>query len=396
MRILTAYVLTEVLKVFLAALVILTMMMIMFGVVKEAREQGLELQQVIKIIPYILPDALRYTVPGTILFAVSSVYGRMSGSNEVVALKSLGISPWVILWPVFMFAIGLSLVTVYLNDLAVSWGRSNVKRIVIESVEEIAYSMLRTQRSFSAPKFSIIVKGVDDRTLIKPIISFLPSGNEPAVMLSCERAFLRSDLNEMVLTIVCHDGILDVAGQGKMRFQGKPIERTVPLDSASPASDNVVLPAWLSMSVIPEHVARQKVLVEDYVQHRATKAALQLLTGDFAGLDGPETRSEAEALKSYRNHLARLLTEPYRRWSNGFSCLCFVLIGAPMAIWRRNADFLTNFFLCFLPILLVYYPLLAVGVDQAKAGKLPPNFVWLGNFILAAAGLWLLRKIFRY
>jgi len=93
MRILTSYVLTEVLKVFLAALVILTLMMIMFGVVREAREQGLELQQVIKIIPYILPDALRYTVPGTILFAVSSVYGRMSGGNEITSLKSLGISP---------------------------------------------------------------------------------------------------------------------------------------------------------------------------------------------------------------------------------------------------------------------------------------------------------------
>jgi len=396
MRILTSYVLTEVLKVFLAALVILTLMMIMFGVVREAREQGLELQQVIKIIPYILPDALRYTVPGTILFAVSSVYGRMSGSNEVVALKSLGISPWAILWPVLMFAVVLSLITVYLNDLAVSWGRSNVKRIVIESVEEIAYSMLRSQRSFSAPKFSIIVKDVRDRTLIKPVISFSASGDEPAVHLQCAEAELRSDLKEMTLTIVCRDGTLNVEGQGTLRFQKTPIERTVPLDSASPASDNVVLPAWLSMSVIPEHVARQKVVVEEYVQQRATKAALQLLSGDFTRLESPETRNEAEALKCYRNHLARLLTEPYRRWSNGFSCLCFVLIGAPMAIWRRNADFLTNFFLCFLPILMIYYPLLAVGVDQAKAGKLPPNSVWLGNFILAMAGAWLLRKVFRY
>jgi lipopolysaccharide export system permease protein len=396
MRILTYYVLAEVMKVFLAALVILTLMMIMFGVIKEAREQGLELQQVIKIIPYILPDALRYTVPGTILFAVSSVYGRMSGSNEVVALKSLGISPWVVIWPVLVFAVVLSLVTVYLNDLAVSWGRSNVKRIVIESVEEIAYSMLRTQKSFSAPKFSMIVKGVQDKKLLAPDINFFGGGSEPSVHLKCEWAEMRSDLKEMVLTMVCHEGFIEVTGQGKMSFTKNPIERTIPLDSASPASDNVVLPAWLAMSVIPEHAAKQKVLVANYVRMRATKAASQILSGDFTQLNGPEAQSEAEALKSYRNHLARLLTEPYRRWSNGFSCLCFVLIGAPMAIWRRNADFLTNFFLCFLPILLVYYPLLAVGVDQAKAGKLPPSSVWLGNFILAGAGVWLFRKVFRY
>jgi lipopolysaccharide export system permease protein len=143
MRILTRYVVLEVLKVFVVALTILTMLMILVGVVKEARDQGLEPRQVLQIIPYILPDALRYTLPGTILFAVCSVFGRMSGSNEVVALKSLGISPTTILWPVFGLAVLLSLLAVYLNDVAVSWGRRNVRRIVVESVEEIAYSMLR-------------------------------------------------------------------------------------------------------------------------------------------------------------------------------------------------------------------------------------------------------------
>ena len=63
-----------------------------------------------------------------------------------------------------------------------------------------------------------------------------------------------------------------------------------------------------------------------------------------------------------------------------------MLIGAPMAIWRRNADFLTNFFLCFMPILLIYYPLLALGVDRPKPASCPPCSVWFGNFILGPAG----------
>ena len=36
----------------------------------------------------------------------------------------------------------------------------------------------------------------------------------------------------------------------------------------------------------------------------------------------------------------------------------------------ENADFLTSFFLCFLPILLVYYPVFMAGVSEAKAGDL--------------------------
>jgi lipopolysaccharide export system permease protein len=393
MRILTAYVLSEVTKIFLVALSALTLMMILVGVVKEARDQGLEPRQVIQIIPYILPDALRYTVPATILFAVSSVYGRMSGGNEITSLKSLGISPTCVLWPTFALAILLSLITVYLNDLAVSWGRSNVRRIVIESVEEIAYSMLRQQKTFAAKNFSIIVKGVNGRTLLKPKFTFHSTGDQPSIELHAEEAELRSDTQD--LTIVCHNGTLAVQGQGKLRFLDT-LERVVPLNAASPAADDIVLPAWLSMTVIPGHITRQVELVEQYLEYRAVRAATQLLSGDLVPLNGPETRVQTEVLKDMRSHLARLRTEPWRRWSNGFSCLCFVLIGAPMAIWRRNADFLTSFFACFLPILVIYYPLLALGVDAAKGGKMPPSAVCIGNLILAAAGAWLLRKIYRY
>jgi lipopolysaccharide export system permease protein len=87
--------------------------------------------------------------------------------------------------------------------------------------------------------------------------------------------------------------------------------------------------------------------------------------------------------------------EPWRRWANGFSCLCFVLVGAPMAIRMRNADFLTSFFLCFLPILVVYYPVFMLGVSRVKAGVLPPPAVWMGNLLVTLWGLWLLRRVVR-
>jgi lipopolysaccharide export system permease protein len=73
-----------------------------------------------------------------------------------------------------------------------------------------------------------------------------------------------------------------------------------------------------------------------------------------------------------------------------------VLIGAPVAVWLRQSEFIASFFICFLPILVVYYPLLAVSVDQAKDGAFPPYSVWAGNFLLSLAGAWLLRRINRY
>jgi lipopolysaccharide export system permease protein len=73
-----------------------------------------------------------------------------------------------------------------------------------------------------------------------------------------------------------------------------------------------------------------------------------------------------------------------------------VLIGVPVAVWMRFSEFIASFFVCFLPILVVYYPLLAVSVDQAKDGALPPQSVWVGNILLSLAGVWLLRRVNRY
>lgn len=93
----------------------------------------------------------------------------------------------------------------------------------------------------------------------------------------------------------------------------------------------------------------------------------------------------------WRNtRLQRIVMEPWRRWANGFSCLCFVVIGIPMAIRMKNADFLTSFFLCFLPILLVYYPLLMFGISRVKAGALPPVSVWAANVVVVLWGMWLM------
>jgi lipopolysaccharide export system permease protein len=92
----------------------------------------------------------------------------------------------------------------------------------------------------------------------------------------------------------------------------------------------------------------------------------------------------------------RLLSVPQRRWAGGFACLCFALVGVPMAVRLRNRDFLTSFFLCYLPILIVYYPAMIYGADAAKNGNLPAIFVWAGNAMLMLWGVWLLRRVLRY
>jgi lipopolysaccharide export system permease protein len=396
MSLLARYTLGEFLKVLSVTLLVATALMIVIGVSKEAVQNGLGFAQILPLLPYILPEALRFAVPGTTLFAACSVFGRMSATNEVIAAKALGISPLVLLRPVLITSCLLSFASLWLNDLAVSWGRDGVRRVIIESVEEIAYNMLRAQRSYGNNRFSISVMRVEDRTLVNPTITFQQSGDKPAVVMIAETGRLETNPQENTLTVVVQNCSVQVGKQYRVQVPGE-YRREIPLpDATSGKGMDEGGPSQLPMWRIPGEIEKTIAGMESQRDQLAARAAYQMLTGDFEELISERWLEEQGTLNEKQGRLHRLYTEPHRRWSNSLSCLCFVMVGAPLAIRLRNSDFLTSFFLCFMPILLLYYPLMAWGTTQAKSGALPPYTVWLGDVMLVLAGVWILRKVLRY
>ncbi|MFN7814344.1 MAG: LptF/LptG family permease, partial [Planctomycetia bacterium] len=104
--------LTDLLQVFLVTLAALTFFMVVVGLVQTASKEGLGPLQIALLVPYVLPDALRIAVPGTMLFAAASIFGRMSASNEITALKAAGITPLAAIWPAIAVALVVSFVSV--------------------------------------------------------------------------------------------------------------------------------------------------------------------------------------------------------------------------------------------------------------------------------------------
>ncbi|MBN1911624.1 MAG: LptF/LptG family permease [Pirellulales bacterium] len=396
MKILTRYILIELVKWFLLSLTVLTMIFVVFVVAQKAIAKGLPPAQVIELIPYVLPQAVTYTLPGTLLLAATSVYGRMSGFNEVVAIKAQGISPRKLLEPIWALAFVASLLTVYLYDVSVSWGRQNAQRVVVESVEEIAYGMLRTQRRYSSGSFSITVKRVDDHKLIRPHLIIPPRGDKPGYLVVAEEAEMWSDKEQGILKIVARNGSVTGDDGVTVLFLDGEIPIEFPLRDASQSVEHTDAPSRLPLRMIPDEIVQEEETIRRREKNLAVRAACQMICGDIGALTDDQWESDARALELSRERLYRLETEPPRRWSTGFSCLCFAWIGAPMAIRLRNREFLTSFFLCFLPILVVFYPLHIVAVNVAKDGRLTPWAIWGGNILLLIWGTYLLRKVIRY
>jgi lipopolysaccharide export system permease protein len=173
-------------------------------------------------------------------------------------------------------------------------------------------------------------------------------------------------------------------------------EFEIPLSSASRKGRGEGTPADLPMSQIEKSVRDVEAEISHLEKTMAANAGFAMAGADFAKLRQPGWQSQLNQLAALRSRLIRLRMEPWRRWATGFSCFFFVLIGVPAAIVWRNGDFLSSFFKCFSPIVLFYYPVFMLVLDQSKSGGLPVASVWIPNLALVAPGLWIMRRMLKH
>ena len=392
MSLITRYVLKELLAVFLLGLVTLTIVINLVLLVSEAVRQGLGPMPMLRLLPYVLPNALRFAIPGTILFAFCSVYGRIASASEDIAVKSAGVAPWQLIKPGLILAFLVSLVAVGLNDLAASWGRQGAQRVILQSLEQIVYGTLRTRLSYSVNRLSIHVKEVDGRRLIFPTITIFSPQDDRTVTLHAAEAELRTNPDRNTLGIIMQDSVIEIGDRVRIEYPGEKLHE-INLADATKNGDSGTHPADYAMGKIPIELSHQGAEIERLEQVSAARAAVQLVCGETSGFLDTDWNAAVSDLHAARGRLWRLQAEPTRRWANGFSCFFFALVGAPWALRSRKSDVWSTFFWCFLPILISYYPLMMYGVSQAKAGLFPPSAAWLGNLLLLAMGLLVLNPV---
>ncbi len=78
MGILQRYVVGEILRAFVLALLTMTAIFVLFMVAAQARDIGLSPDDISHLVPYVVPSTLPYTIPVSLLFAATVIYGRLA------------------------------------------------------------------------------------------------------------------------------------------------------------------------------------------------------------------------------------------------------------------------------------------------------------------------------
>lgn len=366
--------------------------MLIVGVVDEAADQGLGIDILIQLIPYILPRALMFAMPATCLFSVCVVFGRMAADHETVAIQTMGLHTSVIIFPALTAAFLLSLFAVWVNDVSFAWSYWGIERVVLESSDDIFRAMLESEGNIKHDKFSIEVLRIEDRKLIQPEIVFRTSKNK-YVRVVAETATLTSDPENHSITFTMDRGAITMDGR-EFIFE-IPQSFQIPLKSPEELAKLSGNPSHLYLHQIGFEVVQQEEDLDQIEKNNAIRACSQMITGDMMGLTNADWTSRIANQNEATQRLSRLHLVPHRRWANGFSCLAFAVIGIPVALRLKTANYAATFAVCFLPILFLYYPLLMFGLDGAKSGVLPPFAAWFGDSACFLVGGILLFREFK-
>ncbi|HQX50994.1 MAG TPA: LptF/LptG family permease [Planctomycetaceae bacterium] len=392
MKLLQRYILSELISVFLLLVIILTVMLVFLGLFREATERGLGPVQILQIMPYVVPSMLPFTIPATLLLAVCVVYGRISGDLEVIAAKSAGISAMQLLMPAFLLGIVLAVGSFGLTNYAIPWAVTNIERIVTQALEEIFFDVLSSQHYFSNPdeSYTITVRDVENRTLLDVTIRY--RRNQQQFTVQAETARIHFDLEgkQILVNLKNVSGVgADSNVSGKMQHS----ELTFPLEPEL----GKVKARDLPMTTLQQGIERVQSDQDRLVAEKNIEAAMMLLTGEFAQLAGADFESmNAEQRRATKDE-RRFRSEIHNRFSMSASCWFFAFLGGPFAMLQARRQFITSFIICFLPILVVYYPTMFLIINLCKTGSIAPWWaMWVPNIIVGTAGFFVLRKVVQH
>src|SRR4051794_4718320 len=384
-------ILWELCKVFVMALVAITGILLMAGLIAEATQQGLGPSQILTAIPLLIPSTLPYTIPATTLFATCVVYGRLSADNEILAIKAAGVNLAHVVKPGIVLGLAMSLCTMALYYHVIPYTHHLLRSMVLNDAEELMYSLLRRHGMINNSQlpYSMFVKGVEGKKLISPVIKRKNPKGEFDFIANAREADLQVDMVKNQLIIRMRFGVALGENNTRTYFEHQAFEINLPPEIGKETARARDL-TWVQLSERREQLCQE---VEDIQEEIDTKTPQVGQPGS-----PPELAAHLKNLKvkqkGTRQQIQYVYVEKLMRPALSLGCLCFILVGCPIGIWFSRGDYLSAFITCFLPIVLVYYPLMLCGTNLAKEARFNEIVLVFGaDVVVGLTGTYLFRKL---
>jgi lipopolysaccharide export system permease protein len=318
----------------------------------------ISLSTVLWMLIYSIPTFLQFVIPMSVMMAVLLTFLRLSGDNEITALKAGGVSLYGVLFPVLAFcAIGF-LLTAFMAIHGLVWGRLALKDITSQATTSYLHAAIK-ERTFNdafkdvmlyVGKIDIKTKAlqdvfIEDRrtpgtvgTVVAPEGKIFMETAPPAVRLH----LLKGSINQVEI---------DRKSVNTVHFETYDIR----LDLKQP----------------PEAAGGPKHIRE------MTLAELRAYVGSAEVKD---------------NRYFKTLLELHKKLSLPAACFALGILAVPLGIQSRTSKKSYGILIAMF-FFLAYYLLLSAGWVFGETGVYPPAIgMWVPNLVMGGIGLFLLAR----
>jgi LPS export ABC transporter permease LptF/LPS export ABC transporter permease LptG len=361
MRILTRYILREVVAHALIGAAIFTFVLFtrdLGRILELVVRASAPLPSVAEIFLFTVPLALTYTIPMSVLVGILIGLSRLAADSEITAMRASGMSIWS-----FLRALSIFVIAAWLLALA--------NGIYLAPYSQAALVRLEDQLKGSQVSFEIqprvFYEGFPGKVLY---VQDVHSGQGAAVWKGVFLADTSDSSNPRIT--LAKEGIVvsESADHLHLHLLDGSTHETDPKQA-----DNYQISTFLKMD-IPIELPQSESKTDETVPVGVVSTRTLYEQAQHA---------DAAASRWYR-------IEFYRRFALPTACLVLALVGIPLGLSSKKSGKSGGFVLTIL-LVFGYYFVSLIGVSLAKQGRVAPWFgAWLADLVFLAGGMFLLWR----
>lgn len=356
------YIFKELLPTFLVTLVFFTFVFMMTNLLEITNliiNYRVPLVTVLKMMAFSMPFFLEFIIPMSVMMAILMTFLRMSADNEIVALKSGGVSLYRLLPAVVIFSIAGFLMTAFMSVYGLPWGKSSFKKTLLEiGANHVDIGLKERTFNDAFEGFMLYVSKVDLRTRSLQDI-FLEDQSKSGVTLTivASRGLIFPSRERLSVNLRLFDGMI-------YKF-----------DRASRTAD------WTKFEAIDRLLPLKEMMTA--VRHEPKDKEEMSIT---------ELRQFINSAKKKDSRYYSALIEYHEKFAVPFACFALGLLAVPLGLQpmagRRSVGLVLG-----LSLFTLYYLMLIIGWSFGESGVYPPAIgMWAPNVIVSIIGLYLMIR----
>jgi lipopolysaccharide export LptBFGC system permease protein LptF len=359
MKIIDRYVGKNVFVTMLIGVVVLSVVLVLGNILHDLLDklinEGVPFEVVLAFMAVVLPFSLTFSIPWGLLTGLLLVFGRMSADNELIALRSNGVSIPRICAPIFVLTIALTGLCFWINaDIA-----PRAAQKMAESLFEVA-----TKNPISLFRADDVVDKITDKriyvggkkgdTLLNlTIFDINVKDGTPLKVIYAKRGQLVPDPTNRRLLLKFEDA----------RYEQR--------DANDPRDIYKIQPGILMGG------GSFPIPLDSLYEEAAKGRRLEAYTL-------PEL--QAFIAKGADGHVLEAKVELHRRFSASLACIAFALVAIPLGITTHRKETSAGFAISLATAFAYYFFIIVAMTFRDNAAAHPLALIWIPNIVFIALG----------